>query len=93
MTTPFSKIEFGLKRARIRQTEWRQVLAHAKPGSEQEAKARAKLDRLDAFIAAETTLLTYLRRRWRLYELFPVAELPADLAFWHATLTMPGGTP
>jgi hypothetical protein len=90
---PFSKIEFGLKRARIRQVEWRQVLAHAKPASEQERVARAKLEHLEAFITEETKLLAYLRRRWRLYELFPAADMPGDLAFWHATLTIPGGAP
>jgi hypothetical protein len=90
-TAPFSKIEAGLNRVRVRRTEWKQVLAHAKPGSEQEAKARAKLESLDAFIAAESALLDYLRRRWRLYMRFPGVELPADLAFWYATLTLPPG--
>jgi hypothetical protein len=80
MTAPFSKIEFGLERARIRQVEWRQVLAHARPDSEQAAKAREHLDDLDAYIKAETVLLAYLRRRLRLYQLFPDVDLPADLA-------------
>jgi hypothetical protein len=89
MTVPFSKIESGLERARIRQVEWRQVLAHARADSEQAAKARAHLDYLDMYIAAETRLLAYLRRRLQLYQLFPDVDLPADLAFWHAIWTAP----
>src|SRR5260370_25465 len=77
--TPFSKIETGLERARIRQTGWRQVASHARPDSPQAALARAHLDYLDTYIAADTKLLAYLRRRWAVYELFPTAGNPADL--------------
>jgi hypothetical protein len=38
------------------------------------------LDHLDTYIAAETKLLAYLRRRLQLYQLFPDVDLPADLA-------------
>jgi hypothetical protein len=79
MTVPFNKIEAGLERARIRQVEWRQVLAHARPDSEQAAKARATLEYYDTFLIAETKLLAYLRRRWRLYGFFPNADKPEDL--------------
>jgi hypothetical protein len=89
MTAPFNKIESGLERARIRQTEWRQALAHAKPDSPQAALARSHLDYLATYIAAETTLLAYLRRRLALYAHFPSVELPADLKRYHATWTGP----
>jgi hypothetical protein len=89
MTTPFSKIESGLERARVRQAEWQQWLAHAKPDSQQAAKARERLEHLETYIAAETNLLRYLRKRWLLYEMFPGVELPADLKFWHALWTSP----
>jgi hypothetical protein len=79
MSKPFSRIEFGIESARIRQVEWKQVLAHAAPGSPQAARASKCLEFLDLHIWAETRLLTLLRRRWALYEMFPSADKPADL--------------
>jgi hypothetical protein len=79
VTKPFCRIEFGIECARIRQAEWRQVLAHAKPGSPQAVKAQRNLDFYDTHIWAETRLLALLRRRWTLYEMFPTADKPADL--------------
>jgi hypothetical protein len=82
MTVPFSKVAAGLESARLRQVEWAQVLAHARPDSEQAVKARAHLDWLDLYIGAETKLLAYLRRQWALYEMFPTADKPAELVRW-----------
>jgi hypothetical protein len=89
MTAPFSKIEAGLERARIRQVEWRQVLAHARPDSLQAALARSKLEFLDLYIGAEAALLAHWRRRLALYAHFPGVEWPADLKFYHAAWTGP----
>jgi hypothetical protein len=89
MTAPFSKIEAGLERARIRQVEWRQVLTHARPDSPQATLARSHLDHLDVYIAAETKLLAYLRRRLALYVHFPGVEWPADLKFYYTAWTGP----
>ena len=52
----------------------------ARPERPQAALARSKLESLDLYVAAETQLLAYPRRRLRVYRLFPDVDLPADLA-------------
>jgi hypothetical protein len=76
---PFSKIEAGLDRARQRQAHWRHVAACFEPGSREHVRAKVQLDLTTTYIAAETALLAWLRRRLALYTMFPAVERPADL--------------
>jgi hypothetical protein len=90
---PFNKIEAGLERARLRQAHWRHVAACFAPHTPEHKQAKDRLEFFDTFIISETHLLHWLRRRLAIYEMFPAADMPADLARYLTQLTVPPRDP